>query len=135
MRTAWRHVVLRKNRSAQLGLNAEHREVGTGDRFGEENVHAALAVDLDRGDLCPTDGAEHLFCAVAHVLEVGIRERAELEGGLMCIQVDHVGWTVNGHLAQDDRVDEAENGRVGANAQGQGENGHRGEGRASGEGA
>ena len=80
------------------------------------------------------DVAEHLGRAVADILEIGVGQRAELERRLVQVEVDDLFRPLDRRSAKDHRVDEAEDGRVGPDAERQRENGNRRERRALGQG-
>ena len=120
-----RHVVLWQERSACDGLDAEHRKVVAGHRLGGHPADAAVAVDLvdlvdlHRGVLHGRDVAEDVARPVADVLVVRVGQRTESERGLMQIDVHDLVGPIDRRVAEDDGVDEAEDRRVGANANGQ----------------
>ena len=89
---AGRDVVARQQGAPDRGLDAQHREVAAGDRLGRHHADPAalVAVHRHRHELGGGDVAEDLGGAVAHVLEVGVGERAELERRLVEIEVDHL---------------------------------------------
>ena len=92
------------------------------------------AVDRHRYELGGHDVAEHLGGAVTDILEIGVGQRAELERCLVQIEVDDLSRPLDRRVAKDHRVDEAEDGRVGPDAERQREDGNRREPRAPGQG-
>ena len=112
----------------------QHREVAAGDGLGQGHLHApARAVGLRRHELRGRDVAEHFGRGVADVLEVGIGERTVGERRLVEIEVDDLLRPLDGRVAEDDGVDEAEDRRVGSDAERERQNGHRRERRPPGE--
>ena len=121
-----RDIVARQERPTDRGRDPQHREVAAGDRLRRHEVDAAArrAVDLCRHELGGRDVAEDLGGAVPDVLEVRVGERAERERCLVEIEVDDLFRPFDRRVAEDDRVDEAEDRRVGSDAECEREDGH-----------
>ena len=133
---AARDVVARQQGASDRGIDSQHREVAAGDRLRRRQANASTlpAVDRQRYEIGGRDVAEHRGGAVADILEIGVGQRAELERCLVQIEVDYLFRPLDRRIAKDHRVDEAEDGGVGPDAERQRENGNRRERRALGQG-
>ena len=133
---AARDVVARQQGASDHRLDAQQREVAAGDRLRRRQADAAAlaAVDRQRQEVRGRDVAEHRGGAVTDILEIGVGQRAELERRLVQVEVDHLFRPLDRGIPKDHRVDEAEDGRVGPDAERQREDGDRRERRAPGQG-
>ena len=133
---AARDVVARQQGASDRRLDSQQREVAAGDRLRGHHADASNlgAVDRHRHELGGRDVAEGLGGAVADILEIGVGQRAELERCLVQVEVDDLFRPLDRRVAEDHRVDEAEDGRVGPDAEREREDGNRRERRAPGQG-
>ena len=132
---AARDVVARQQGAPEGGLDPQHREVVAGHRLRRHDADPSAlgAVDVRRRELRGADVAEHLGGAVPDVLEVRVGERAVGERRLVEVEVDHLFRPLDRRVAQEDGVDEAEDGRVGADPERERDDGDRRERRPPGQ--
>ena len=124
-----RTLLLRGKRAAERQSDAKRlEETGSGD-VDEDPSRAVALLQADEPEAVRSDGAEQVPAA-AQELVVGPTERTIVVGPLTMAAVDahQLGVDVADSRLEQERVDDAERGRVDANAERQHEDGDEGEG-------
>jgi hypothetical protein len=127
-------VLLRVENSSNRRLHSEHRKIVAGNHLGQDAFR--LVVDADGGT--DQSAAQHLgerLGALLKVLVHGIRMHpcTHVAAVVCALLIEHhqpLGLP-DGQLPQQDLVEQRENGRIGADAEGEGEDRHRREERVA----
>ena len=124
-----RDIVLGQNGPAELRLDAEERKRASRHRLAHDGALPCPRDRSARGERRRGDAAEDLGRALAQVLDVRVRHRIEPPPAFGFVDVDErLGLHERG-VAEEHRVDDAEDRCVGADADRERQHGHRREAR------
>ena len=121
------NVVVGAEKPADLGLHEEQQEVLTGNRLRRDNLDALVVVDRREGIATYGNGLEDIGGVGADVAKVRVRKNVVLEVANARVDLHQLVRRFHWHAAENRGVDQAEDRRVGADTEGQGQDRHRGE--------
>ena len=113
---AGRNVVFGQEQPPELRLDTKCREIVACHGFARNHLDALRVIELHDEEPRAGDLREHFGGAFFKILVVGPGEDAVLEIGARQVNLDELLGLVERSLPDQDRVDEAENGRIGPNS-------------------
>lgn len=126
-----RQIVIRRQHTAERGSDPEHLEVAAADKLGPDAFVPALECQAHRHEVGRRQGRKGL-AVIAEIFEVGVRER---HGSATRGASDHDAQTVRfmnpGQGAKRDSFEQAEDRRVGPDAESEHGDHHQREARCS----
>ncbi len=110
------NVVVGAEKPADLGLHEEQQEVLTGNRLRRDNLDALVVVDRREGIATYGNGLEDIGGVGADVAKVRVRKNVVLEVANARVDLHQLVRRFHWHAAENRGVDQAEDRRVGADA-------------------